>query len=406
MNNSTSRRRFLRNAGLGSLGALAAGEWVATAGAQPPGANILGAAGIKTAPRPKGVWKPVCDRKIRVGIVGYGVCRMGAEFGFQDHPNVTVAAVSDLIPERCRGLAKACRCGKTYPSLAEMLKDDSLEAIFLATDAPSHAQHCLDVLHRGKHVACCVPAVWGSLEDAQKLFEAVKSNGRKYMMFETSAFHDDCHAMRQICQAGGFGKLYTEAEYFHYMPEPIPSFRDWRVGLPPQWYATHSNAYYVCVTGGSFTEVSCLAMPSVVSHLRPENNRYQNAFGTEIALLRSNEGGMARMAVSWDTFGPGGEQGRVRGQRGAMWNGAYTGEEKKLPDLDRPPLPPSVAPGGHGGSQGNLMNEFVTAILEDRQPLVNIAWALNMTVAGIVAHQSALKDGEYLKIPQFSWPPK
>jgi hypothetical protein len=226
------------------------------------------------------------------------------------------------------------------------------------------------------------------------------------MMFETSAFHDDCHAMRQICQAGGFGKLYTEAEYFHYMPEPIPSFRDWRVGLPPQWYATHSNAYYVCVTGGSFTEVSCLAMPSVVSHLRPENNRYQNAFGTEIALLRSNEGGMARMAVSWDTFGPGGEQGRVRGQRGAMWNGAYTGEEKKLPDLDRPPLPPSVAPGGHGGSQGNLMNEFVTAILEDRQPLVNIAWALNMTVAGIVAHQSALKDGECLKIPQFSWPPK
>ena len=40
------------------------------------------------------------------------------------------------------------------------------------------------------------------------------------------------------------------------------------------------------------------------------------------------------------------------------------------------------------------MNEFVTAILEDRKPLVDIAQALNMTVAGIVAHQSALKDGE------------
>ena len=34
-------------------------------------------------------------------------------------------------------------------------------------------------------------------------------------------------------------------------------------------------------------------------------------------------------------------------------------------------------------------------------PLVNIAWALNMTVAGIVAHQSALKDGELMKIPQY-----
>jgi hypothetical protein len=47
------------------------------------------------------------------------------------------------------------------------------------------------------------------------------------------------------------------------------------------------------------------------------------------------------------------------------------------------------------------MNEFVTAILEQRKPLVDVAWALNMTVAGIVAHQSALKDGELLKIPQY-----
>jgi len=32
---------------------------------------------------------------------------------------------------------------------------------------------------------------------------------------------------------------------------------------------------------------------------------------------------------------------------------------------------------------------------------VNIEWALAMSVAGVVAHQSALKDGELLKIPQY-----
>jgi hypothetical protein len=48
------------------------------------------------------------------------------------------------------------------------------------------------------------------------------------------------------------------------------------------------------------------------------------------------------------------------------------------------------------------MNEFVSAILQDRKPLVDIAQALNMTVAGIVAHQPALKDGELMKTPQFS----
>lgn len=45
--------------------------------------------------------------------------------------------------------------------------------------------------------------------------------------------------------------------------------------------------------------------------------------------------------------------------------------------------------------------EVVTAILQNRQPLVDITMALNLTAAGIVAHQSALKDGELLKIPQY-----
>ncbi len=80
----------------------------------------------------------------------------------------------------------------------------------------------------------------------------------------------------------------------------------------------------------------------------------------------------------------------------------YTGNEKLLPDLECPPLPPGVTPGGHGGSHGHLMNEFVTAILEDRKPPVDVATALNLTVPGIVAHQSAINGGETRKIPVFA----
>ncbi|MDO5566398.1 MAG: gfo/Idh/MocA family oxidoreductase, partial [Planctomycetia bacterium] len=43
-------------------------------------------------------WQRKSDRKIRVGLVGYGVCRFSAEFEFQNHPNVEVVAVSDLFP--------------------------------------------------------------------------------------------------------------------------------------------------------------------------------------------------------------------------------------------------------------------------------------------------------------------
>jgi predicted dehydrogenase len=348
-------------------------------------------------------WQPISDRKIKVGIIGYGVCKFGSAFGFQDHPNVEIVAVSDLIPDRCAALAKECRCAKTYPSLEELVKDDNIEAVFIATDAPSHARHVMEALKHGKHVACAVPAVFGSIEDAHKLFDAVKKSGRKYMMFETSAFHEDLYAMRQIYQAGGFGKIvYSEGEYFHWMPQPIDSYNGWRIGLPPQFYPTHSNAYYICVTGGSFTEVSCQGMRSRLDYLHPDKNRYKNPFGTEIALFRTSEGGMSRMGVSWDTPGHGGEMGRVRGEKGSFFEKFVSeGIDVQLPSLIRPALPPGLAPGGHGGSHGYLCNEFVSAILQDRTPLVDISKALNMTVAGIVAHKSALKDGEMLKIPQF-----
>ena len=58
-----------------------------------------------------------------------------------------------------------------------MVKDDRIEAVFVATDAPSHARHCMEALEHGKHVASAVPAVFGSVDDAHRLHEAVKASG-------------------------------------------------------------------------------------------------------------------------------------------------------------------------------------------------------------------------------------
>jgi predicted dehydrogenase len=400
INNSFSRRKFISLAGAG----------VASMSMSP---HISLAPEKQTPPQqvektpyeqdPSKGWAPVSERKIRVGLVGFGYSGFSAAFGFQNHPNVEIVAVSDLFPERCSRLAEITHCKKTYPSLEDLVKDNKIEAVFVATDAPSHPKHCIEVLKHGKHVASAVPASYGSIEEAEKLFEAVKKSGLNYMMFETSCFHEDLHAMRQIYNAGGFGKLvYSEGEYYHYGDKPLPSYNGWRNGGPPQWYPTHSNAYYVGVTGGSFTEVSCLGMPSIKEINQPGKNPFNNLFATEVALFRTSEGGMARMVVSGDTPGFGNEAGRIRGQKGSFY-GKYEGLEKVLPDLNRPPLPPGVPAGGHGGSHGPLMNEFVMSILQGRKPLVDIAMALNLTVSGIVASKSALKDGELMKIPQYTF---
>lgn len=386
------RREFLGSMGLGALGSVLA-------------ANLSGSALAADLRGERKPWTSTSDRKVKVGIVGYGVCRFGAQFGFQDHPNVEIVAVSDLIPERRDGLMKACRCGKSYESLEAMVKDPKIEAIFTATDAPSHARHCMEVLKHGKHVMTAVPCTWGSIEEGEQLLETVRRTGLKYMMAETSCYHAANHAMRQLYRAGGFGRLvYSEGEYYHYSPTPIASFKDWRVGSPPLWYPTHSTAYYVGVTGQRFTAVSCVGFRGKFGAFQPGANRYNNPFTDELALFQTSEGGASRMLMAKSVEGLVNETGRVFGERGWMDGMRYYGALKEFPEVSRPPLPAGVPEGGHGGSHGNLMHEFISAILEDREPLVNIYEALAMTVPGIVAHQSALKDGETLKIPQYTRP--
>ena len=399
-----SRRGFIQ--GIGGAGALLglAGKSMGAEAPRDADGNIIpGFEKIKEDPNASKGWKDLPNRKVKVGIAGYGLCRFGGAFFYQNHPNVEVVAATDLDPGRCAGLARAVGAKKTYTSCEEMIaKDKEIEAVYIATDAPTHAKLAVMGLNHGKHVCSAVPAVFGfqAEEEAEELFEAVKKSGLKYAMNETSTFHADLWDKRTQYQAGALGKIiYSEGEYYHdFGPNGLPGYNPksgnidvngWRRGLPPMWYPTHSNAYYVSITGGRFTEVSCLGTPGLYNEHK--ENQWKNPFGTEIGMFKTNEGGISRMAVSWDMKNAHGEKGRVYGQKphNPKINGA------------RPALPPGVGAGGHGGSHGQLTNDFITSILLDREPTVNIGDALNMTMAGVIAHQSALKDGEWMKIPQY-----
>ena len=365
-------------------------------------------------------WKPFSDRRIRVGLVGYGLCKFSAAFEFQHHPNVEVVAVSDLIPDRCAALAQHVKCDKTYPSLETLVKDDKIDAVFVATDAPSHARHCIEVLNHGKHVCTAVPAFRGDIEDAEKLLACVKKNrGLTYAMFETSVFHDDLYAMEKLYAWDVFGRIvYSEGEYCHphSLGTPsIASYKDWRKHGCPMWYPTHATAYYVGVTHGSFVEVSCQGTP-LFDKSKRQPNGIRNIFNSEVGLFRTQEGGLSRMIIC-GSQGEYLEAGRIRGEyAGYDWHngrtdgfvGDSTGTARlkkalaKGLQIKKHALPPGVDAGGHGGSHGYLMDDFIDAILRNRKPAVDVIDALNMTVPGYYAHLSAKKDGENLKIPQYS----
>ncbi len=359
-------------------------------------------------------WKPFSDRKVRVGIVGHGVCQFGLAFDLQNHPNVELVAVSDLFPDRCAEMARKAKCAKTYPSLEEMVMDDSIEAIYCATDAPAHAKHAVLCLEHGKHVATAVPAFRGDIEDAERLLECCQRNpGLVYAMFETSTFHDDLYAMEKLFAAGVFGRIvYSEGEYCHPHSLGAPtlgSHKDWRKNGCPMWYPTHATAYYVGVTHQGLVDVSCQGTP-YFDEARRVPNAIGNIFKSEVGLFRTAEGGLSRMIICYSQ-GEYLEAGRIRGEY-AGFNQTFVGDAtgKKRYDeaiknglqIKKYALPPGVQPGGHGGSHGYLGDDFIDAILRGRKPTVDVIDALNMTVPGYYAHLSAMKDGETMKIPQYS----
>ena len=361
-------------------------------------------------------WTAFSDKKVRVGIAGEGVCDFGSQFAYQNHPNVEVVAVTDLDPKKCKLLQERTRAKKTYPSCEEMIKNassDKLDAVYIATDAPSHAPLAIMALEHGLHVASAVPAVLGieQLELVPKLIDAAKASGKVYHMNETTAFRESCYAMRKLYEAGELGDIvYTEGEYFHCSGLNdglgVGSYKGWRDCLPPLYYSTHSTGYYTFTTHKRFTEVTCIGRPSALKAYS-RLNRYNNKFGSEFALFKTEEGGSARMLVAYDVLARNGERGRVWGTKGSYddFSMSFLGDKEALNRVPwrKDKLPPGMPAGGHGGSHGYLTDDFIRAILlKDHRHCCDLKTSLETTVAGIYAHMSAVKDGETIKIPEIT----
>lgn len=379
------------------------------------------------SPRAGYAGEPATPRRLRLGVVGG---RFGATFQFHEHPNCTVVAVSDLRPDRRAALQKVYRCDRAYDSLNELLKDPRVDAVFLATPAPDHVPHTLQALRAGKHVLCAVPAAM-TLEECAQLRDAVRKSGLTYMMAETSYWQQATISARYFYQQGKFGSIYnTESMYHHAGLEKLwfeNGKPTWRHGLPPMHYPTHCTAHLISVTGERLTDVSCLGWGDGDPLLK--GNPYGNPFWNETAQFRTNRGNAMHVQVWWRGAHRGTERAQFYGDKMSFFfphpngvgavvirSGQQTekdsgGFERQLAGFENYTIPewwktdllpePLRHNSGHEGSHTFITHEFVDAVINQRKPAVNVDEAIAYTAPGIVAHQSALKDGERLKIPDF-----
>jgi predicted dehydrogenase len=365
------------------------------------------------------------DRKVRLAVVGGG---FGASFHFHEHPNCVVTAVTDLYPERRQRLRDHYQCDSVYNSLDDMLKKRTdLDAVAVFSGAVDHVKQVKQCMERGLDVCCAVPACM-SLEEADTLRTVVEKTGKIYMMAESSYYRQAAIHARNLFQKGAFGEIiYFEVEYYHdfsvddrlnkkpslwFHPDGANS---WRQGLPPLHYPTHSLGFVVGVTGERIVNVSAQGYDERAKAARLPTNIYKNPFFNEAALMKTNRGHLVREVEFRQIAATEMERAQWFGEKASMLmakpgihGDIWQLRNGKPQPLDVPKywntdlLPPKMRhESGHGGSAVFISAEFINAILEKRKPTVDVYSALAMTVPGIVAHQSALKGGELMKVPGF-----
>ncbi|MGH2610357.1 MAG: Gfo/Idh/MocA family protein, partial [Tepidiformaceae bacterium] len=267
---------------------------------------------------------------------------------------------------------------------------------------------------------------------------------------DSDYFHDFDHGLRDVFQTRG-GERWKEIAV-----------------IPPMYYITHCTSQITAVTGARFTHVSCQGFvdKDPDGAFDPNVNEWRNPYSDQAALFRMSDGSSCRVNVYWRVGHPSMVQMSMYGTQGsfeyncggATWVDRasseslthrmrpgllaprFVGSALRKPDwLKRPRwLPSSVRPsrgvatehgrildvtdlqpvadlpgeyaglkdmGGEWGTNYFMVNEFVRACAQGVPPPNNVWAAARYTVPGIVAHESAMRGGELLEVPDFGDPP-
>ena len=141
-----------------------------------------------------------------VGVVGLGYWGPNLARNFDRLPDVELRWLCDASEEALERWGAAFPSARTTSSLDDLLSDDSLDAVVVATPVPTHAELAVRVLAAGKH--CFVEKPLGrSEEEAQAVVDASRSAGRVLMVGHLLEYHPGVERLSELVSSGELGDL-------------------------------------------------------------------------------------------------------------------------------------------------------------------------------------------------------
>ncbi|WP_109677616.1 Gfo/Idh/MocA family protein [Dyadobacter jejuensis] len=370
------------------------------------------------------------SQQINIALVGLG---FGAEFIpiYQKHPHAHMYAICQRTESKLNAIGDQYGIAVRYSSFDELLKDPKVDAVHINSPIPNHAEQTLKALRAGKHVACTVPMAT-SVADCLEIVRAVKETGKQYMMMETVVYAREFLFVKELYEKGELGKIqFLKASH----QQDMEGWPDYWPGLPPMHYATHCVGPVAGLLRLEAEYVSCFGSGTIREDLA---SIHQSPFAVESAHIKFKDSDLSAQVYRslFDTARQYRESFEVYGSEKSFEWPLIEGEQPvihsaKKPENEIPERVPTpdyahylpeeireftghgvydsdethlsfVQGGGHGGSHPHLAHEFISALLEGREPFPNAIQSANWTSVGILAHESALKGGEIVQIPDFN----
>ncbi|MCB5203963.1 inositol 2-dehydrogenase [Neorhizobium sp. T786] len=140
---------------------------------------------------------------VKIGLLGAGRIGRVHAVNIAGHARSELVAVSDVNEDAARSLAKVY--GAKAISSEEMLQDNSIDAVLIATSTDTHSEFIEKATAAGKAVLCEKP-VDLSLDRAKKCLAAVSGSGMPVMVGFNRRFDSNFAAIKASVEAGEIGK--------------------------------------------------------------------------------------------------------------------------------------------------------------------------------------------------------
>ena len=160
--------------------------------------------------------------KKNVVVIGYGGMGGWHTRFIRDNGVVNLLGIYDIKKERCE-LAEQNGI-HAYASFDEVLSDERVDFVVIATPNELHKPLAIEAMSRGKHVVSEKPVTLSSA-DLQEMIDASHKYGRLFTTHQNRRWDVDYLMMKEVYQTKQLGEVFTIESRYH-GSRGIPG--DWR----------------------------------------------------------------------------------------------------------------------------------------------------------------------------------